>query len=71
MNVVDFLILKHPFRTPEGLTQDFRDIQNPSPAEQDWSQLQKESIYVVQATALRRFLAEYDRDYLRVTNSES
>lgn len=67
---VDFLILKHPFPTPEILTQDFRDTQNPSPTAQDWSQLQKESIYVVRAPALRQFLTEDHRDFLRTSKSE-
>jgi hypothetical protein len=67
---VDSLILKHPFPTPEGVTHDFRDNQNPTPSPPFWSQLQKESIYVVRASALRPFLAEDRRNYLRVAKSQ-
>lgn len=52
---VDCLILKHPFPTSEVLDRDFRDVQNPTRGPEDWSQLHKESIYVVQAAALRTF----------------
>jgi hypothetical protein len=61
----DILILKHPFPTPEGLKRDLRDEHNPSPSPEHWSQLHKESIFVVRASALTKFIAGGYRDYLR------
>lgn len=67
---VDFLILKHPFPTPESLDRDFRDAQNPTPSSEYWGQVHKESIYVVRSTALAKFLASEHRDYLRLVMNE-
>jgi hypothetical protein len=65
-----FIILKHPFPTPEGMARDLRDDTNPLPGPKDWSQLQKESIYVVHSSALREFMSETHRDFLRTAKSE-
>ena len=67
---VNFLILKHPFPTPEGVEPDFRDFPNPIAPPRFWSQLHKESIYVVRSTALRDFLSEENRNALRSAKSE-
>jgi hypothetical protein len=52
------LVLKHPFPTPAAVEQDFRDSQNPPPTPVHWSQLHKESVYVVRATQLREFFRD-------------
>jgi len=67
---VDFLILKHPFPTPEAMDRDFRDSPNPVPSPKDWSQLHKESIYVVRASALAEFMSHDHLDFLRSAESE-
>ena len=67
----EFLILKQPFPTPEGIENDFRDSQNPATTVAFWSQVQKESIYVVNATALDRLLEINHRTFLRTEPGES
>ncbi len=52
------LVLKHPFPTPAGVERDFRDSQNPPPQPGHWSQLQKESVYIVRAGHLREFFRD-------------
>jgi hypothetical protein len=63
--LIDVLILKHPFPTPDGMGRDFREHANPPPSVEDWSQLDKESIYVVRPSALRAFMSETHRGHLR------
>jgi hypothetical protein len=67
---VDFLLLKHPFPTPGNMSRDLRDYPNPLPGPADWSQMHKESIYVVRASALKEFMGQDHRDYLRSAKSE-
>jgi hypothetical protein len=56
----EFVILKHPFATPEGLPKDFRDeIQGDS-----WTAMHRESIYVVRASGLKKFFEITHRDFL-------
>jgi hypothetical protein len=55
---VDFVVLKHPFPTPEGIEHDFRD---------DFAvadQRTTESIYIVRATALQKFLTPSSREFM-------
>ena len=59
------LVLKHPFPTPAGVERDFRDAQNPPPQPGHWSQLQKESVYVVRAGHLREFFAGHCLEHFR------
>ena len=56
--VQDFVILNHPFPTPENMEDDFRDEQGRTQKPQTWPMLQKESIYVVRSEALSDFLCE-------------
>jgi hypothetical protein len=55
----NFVILKQPMATPEGLATDFRDNSG-----DPQNQSHKESIYVVQAEALREFFAPSHLEYL-------
>jgi hypothetical protein len=66
----DYLILKHPFPTPEGIHSDFRDNPNPFPTPKDWNQLHKECIYVVHSTALSKFMSQDHLEFLRTGDSE-
>lgn len=58
---VDFLLLKQPFPTPEGLSSDFRDAYNST---ESWAQTHKESIFVVRSSALAAFISRSYRHYL-------
>ena len=59
-----FVILKHPFATPENLLSDFRDeIQSDS-----WAAMHRESIYVVRASGLKEFFDIKHRDFLHAMN---
>lgn len=55
---VDYLVLKHPFPTPEALEVDFR-----SAAQGDaWVHVYTESIYVVRAEKVTEFLSKQRRE---------
>jgi hypothetical protein len=61
----DWLILKHPFS--EMTNTSFRDFRKDSPHGQDskhWSQMHRESLFVVNSTKLPQFLSGRFRDYL-------
>ncbi len=61
-----FVILKHPFPTPEGLAKDFRDeIQGES-----WTAMHRETIYVIGASGLREFFEISHRDFLHDARNE-
>jgi len=66
----DWLILKHPFPTPQHLDADFRDKHTPPAVLAEWHQLHKESMYVVRAPMLRRFLSLEQLDELRTAKTE-
>src|SRR6185369_6840721 len=56
----EYLILKHPFATPEGMQKDFRDkVQDDT-----WTAMHRESIYVVRASGLKKFFEISHRDFL-------
>jgi hypothetical protein len=56
----DFLILKHPFATPEGTQNDFRDkVQDDT-----WTAMHRESIYVVRSSGLKKFFEISHRDFM-------
>lgn len=63
---VDWLVLKHPFPTPEGVDRDLRDEMGVFPSARFWGEQHKESIYVVRSTALARFMEPVRRDRLRL-----
>ena len=63
---VDWVVLKHPFPTPEGMAKDLRDEGGSIPEARVWSQHHKESIYIVKAPALAGFMEVGRRDHLRL-----
>jgi hypothetical protein len=67
----DYLILKHPFPTPEGLGDDFRDFQGSVTPRGRWDQLHKESIYVVNIGALGSFFSEGQFENMRQRDGEA
>jgi len=66
---VDWVVLKHPFPTPEGMTRDLRDELGATPGVRFWGQHHKESIYVVKAPALAGFMEAGHRDHLRLSQT--
>jgi hypothetical protein len=65
----DWLVLKHPFPTPEGITWDFRDELAIPQAPRFWGQQYQESVYVVGVRGLARFMDPGRRDGLRLVGS--
>lgn len=66
---VDYLVLKHPFPTPEGMIRDSRDELGAIAGARFWNQNHKESIYVVRSPALVGFMEAGRRDRLRLAQT--
>jgi hypothetical protein len=60
-----FLILKHPFPTPEKLGEDFRDDLAAEMRPEHWPQVHKESIFVVNAESVEELLLAKHLDFFR------
>jgi hypothetical protein len=63
--ICDWLVLKHPFGIASGvLPEDFRDRPTNYPDMRYWSQVHRESLFVVNAAKLPTFLGGRFRDYI-------